>query len=255
LDEQDNDPTRFWTYVIAALQHSGPRLSTVGEATLTMLHSPQPPLLTGALTSLINELAALAQDITLILDDYHLIHEQAIHESLQFVLDHLPAGLHLLIASRVDLPLALARLRVRGQLIDIRDTDLRLDSSEAASFLLHTLVLEQMNADVCQALTGERASQQMLEELERANLFLIPLDEERRWYRWHTLFREVLLARLQAREPEQMARLSSQQQEEKAYLHQLRAGVEQALQGENQSTLPQAEQDRMRHRLIILDAC
>ncbi len=74
-------------------------------------------------------------------------------------------------------------------------------------FLLHTSVLDQMNADVCQALTGEPASQQMLEELERANLFLIPLDEERCWYRFHTLFREVLLARLQATQPEQVSRL------------------------------------------------
>jgi LuxR family maltose regulon positive regulatory protein len=410
LDEQDNDPIRFWTYVIAALRHSGPHLSTVGEAALAMLQLPQSPLLTGALTSLINELAARAQDTALILDDYHLISEQAIHESLQFVLDHLPPCLHLLIASRVDPPLALARLRVRGQLVEIRDTDLRLDSREAASFmkeimnlplseqdiqlletrtegwiaglqlaalsmrrhddvsaflkaftgsqrflldyvqeeilgrlpesqqrfLLHTAVLERMNADVCQALTGEQASQHMLEELERANLFLIPLDEERRWYRWHTLFREALLARLQAREPEQVARLhrkaalwyqrqgwpheaipharasqdfwlmaelledcveqlsrqgelqtllawikqlplevlqahprlatsyilafhllfpfSSQQQEEKAYLRQLRAGVEQALQGEDHNTLPQAERDRLRHRLTILDA-
>ena len=72
LDEQDNDPTRFWTYVIAALQRSGPRLSEVGEAALAMLHSPQPPALTSALTSLINDLAALAQHIALILDDYHL---------------------------------------------------------------------------------------------------------------------------------------------------------------------------------------
>ena len=281
LDEQDNDPTRFWTYVIAALRHSGPRLSTGGEAALEMLHSPQPPLLTSALISLINELAALGQDTALILDDYHVISEQAIHDSLQFVLDHLPACLHLLLASRVDPPLALTRLRVRGQLVEIRDTDLRLDNREAASFLtrvmnlslsendmhlletrtegwiaglqlaalsmrkrddvstfiktfsgsqrfildyvqeeilaqlpeaqqcflLYTSVLERMNAELCQILTGEQASQQMLEALERANLFLIPLDDERRWYRFHTLFREVLLARLQAREPSQVVRL------------------------------------------------
>lgn len=281
LDEQDNDPTRFWTYVIAALRHSGPHLSAVGETALAMWHSPQPPLLTSALTSLINELATLAQDTALILDDYHVIHEQTIHESLQFVLDHLPSCLHLLLASRVDPPLSLPRLRVRGHLAEVRDVDLRLDSKEATSFLkevmqlslseqdvqlletrtegwiaglqlaglsmrrhddvsafikafsgsqrflldyvqeevlgllpelqqrflLHTSVLERMNAEVCQALTGEQASQQILESLERANLFLIPLDEERRWYRWHTLFREVLLARLQATESEQVTRL------------------------------------------------
>src|SRR6266550_1215453 len=409
LDEQDNDPTRFWAYVIAALRHSGYRLSTVGEAALAMLQSPQPPLLTGALTSLINELAALRQEIALILDDYHLISEQAIHKSLQFLLDHLPPCLHLLLASRVDPPLALSRLRARGQVVEIRDTDLRLSGKEAVSFLtqimglilseedisrletrtegwiaglqlaalsmrrhhdvsafiqaftgshrlildyvqeeileplpqaqqrflLHTSVLDRMNADVCRALTGEQASQQMLESLERANLFLIPLDEERHWYRFHTLFREVLLARLQATQPEQVARLhreaalwyqhqqwpyeailhalatqdflfvaellegyverlylqgelktllawikllpqevlrahprlatsymlafhlmfpfSPQQQQEKAYLHQLQEGVELLLQSEDQTTLPEAEQDRLRHRLIILD--
>jgi LuxR family maltose regulon positive regulatory protein len=278
LDEEDNDPTRFWAYVIAALRHSG---SPVGEATLAMLHSPQPSPLKGTLTSLINELAALSQDTALILDDYHVIREPAIHDSLQFVLDHLPPCLHLLLASRGDPQLPLARLRARGQVVEIRETELRLRGEEAARFLtqvmglalsaeeigrletrtegwiaglqlaalsirrhddvpafiqaftgshrfildyvqeeileslpqvqqrflLHTSVLTRMNAEVCQALTGEQASQQMLESLERANLFLVPLDEERRWYRFHTLFREVLLARLQATQPEQVSLL------------------------------------------------
>ncbi|TMC24639.1 MAG: hypothetical protein E6J36_07070 [Chloroflexi bacterium] len=201
-------------------------------------------------------------------------------------------------------------------------------------FLLHTSVLDRMNADLCQALTGEQASQQMLESLERANLFLIPLDEERRWYRFHTLFREVLLARLQATQPEQVVRLhreaalwyqyqqwpheaiphalatqdflfvaelledyverlylqgelktllawikllpqevlrahprlatsymfafnllfpfTQQQQEEKAYLHQLQEGVEVLLQSEDQTTLPEAERDRLHRRIMIL---
>ena len=278
LDEEDNDPTRFWAYVIAALRHSG---SPVGEAAEALLHSPHPPLLTGALTSLINELAALSQDTALILDDYHVIREQAIHDSLQFVLDHLPPCLHLLLASRGDPQLPLARLRARGQVVEIREMELRLSGEEAASFLtqvmglslseedigrletrtegwiaglqlaalslrrhadvsafikaftgshrfildyvqeeileplpqvqqrflLQTSVLTRMNAEVCQVLTGEQASQQMLEALERAHLFLVPLDEERRWYRFHTLFREVLLARLQATQPEQVIRL------------------------------------------------
>ncbi len=406
LDDQDNDPTRFWAYVIAALRKAG---SPVGEAALAILHSPQPSPLTGALTSLINELAALSQDTALILDDYHLIREQAIHDSLQFVLDHLPSCLHLLLASRVDPQLPLARLRARGQVVEIRETDLRLSGEEAAKFLtqvmglvlseeeigrletrtegwiaglqlaalsvrrhtdvsafiqaftgshrlildyvqeeildplhqgqqrflLYTSVLTRMNAEVCQALTGEQASQQILEELERANLFLIPLDEERRWYRLHTLFREVLLARLQATQPEQVSRLhreaalwyqqqgwlheaiphalatqdylfvaellegcverlylqgelqtllawikqlpeevlrahprlatsymlafhvlfpfSPQQQEERAYLYQLRAGVEQTLQSENQTSLSLAERDLLLQRLTILD--
>src|SRR5579863_8123325 len=87
LDEQDNDPTRFWTYVVAALRHSG---APVGEATLALLHSPQSALRPAALAALINELAALAQDTALILDDYHLLSESAIHDSLQFFLEHLP---------------------------------------------------------------------------------------------------------------------------------------------------------------------
>ncbi len=404
LDDQDNDPSRFWSYVIAALRHSGSCLSAAGEAAEALLRSSQPPLMTSALTSLINELAALEQETVLILDDYHVISEQAIHESLQFLLDHLPACLHLLLASRGDPQLALTRLRARGQVVEIRETDLRLRDEEAARFLtqvmglalseedigrletrtegwiaglqlaalsmrrhddlsafikafsgshrfildyvqeeileplpeaqqrflLQTSVLERMNAGVCQALTGEQASQQMLESLERANLFLIPLDEERRWYRFHTLFREVLLARLEATQPEQVAHLHrtaalwhQQQgwpheaiahalatrdfffvaellegcverlylqgelktllawikllpkevlwahpllatsyilafnmmypfsdQEERVYLRQLRAGVEQTLQSEDLSL---AERDRLRHRLTILD--
>jgi LuxR family maltose regulon positive regulatory protein len=405
IDEQDNDPTRFWTYVIAALWKAG---SPAGEAALAMLQAPQPPLLTGALTSLINELAALSQETTLILDDYHLISEPAIHKSLQFVLDHLPPCLHLLLASRVDPQLPLARLRARGQVVEIRDSDLRLRGEEAARFLIQvmnlslsaeeisrldmrtegwitglqlaalslrrhvdvsaflqaftgsqrlildyvqeeileplpqvqqrfliqTSVLERMNAEVCHALTGEQASQQILESLEHANLFLLPLDEERRWYRLHTLFREVLLARLQATQPDQASHLHRkaalwyQQQgwpheaiphalasqdflftaemlegyverlylqgelktlltwikllpqevlrayprlatsyilafnflspfsdeAEKEYLNLLWVGVEQTLLNEGQTRLSLAEQDRLHHRLIILQA-
>ncbi|GHO90434.1 hypothetical protein KSF_004820 [Reticulibacter mediterranei] len=276
LDEHDNDPTRFWTYVIAALRKACS--PPIGETTLTMLYSLQPPGLRVALTPLINELAALSQDTVLILDDYHLIHEQTLHDSLQFLLDHLPASMHLLLASRADPPLALSRLRAKRQIIEVRETGLRLCGEESArflkevmdislsaeevahlekrtegwitgfqlaalslhrhtsvsaflqaftgnhrlvrdyvqeeileplpkeqqQFLLHTSVLERMNAETCQSLTGEQDSQQMLEALERANLFLVPLDEERYWYRFHTLFREVLLARLQATQPEQV---------------------------------------------------
>lgn len=88
LDKQDNDPTRFWAYVIAALRHSSSRLSAVGESAEALLHSSQPALLTSALTALINELAALAQDTVVILDDYHLLGEPAIHESLQLALEY-----------------------------------------------------------------------------------------------------------------------------------------------------------------------
>ncbi|GCE04836.1 LuxR C-terminal-related transcriptional regulator [Dictyobacter aurantiacus] len=278
LGEQDNDPTRFWTYVIAAFRHGG---AQVGETTLAMLHSPQPSLQTGALNALINELAALPQETTLILDDYHLIREQTIHESLQFLLENLPPHLHLLLASRNEPQLPLPRLRARGQITEIGEVNLRLSKEEAGQFLtrgmgleltaeqigqlqsrtegwiaglqlaalslqrhkdvsafletftgshrfildyvqeevlaalsesqqrflLYTSVLDQLSAEICQVLTGDADSQRMLESLERANLFLIPLDEERRWYRYQTLFREVLQARLQMTEPEQIRRL------------------------------------------------
>ena len=278
LDEQDNDPTRFWVAVITALRTCFP---TLGEAAFSLLQSLQPPQLITTLTFLINDLAAVSEDAVLILDDYHVIEEPAIHESLVFLLDHLPGTLHLVLATRVDPPLALSRWRARGQLMEIRDSDLRFSEQDGAlflsqtmglhleeedvvlltertegwiaglqlaalslrghanpsaslkllsgshrflldyvqeeilarqpaaiqRFLLHVAVLPRMNASLCQALTEETASQERLEFLERANLFLVPLDEERQWYRFHPLFREALLARLQASQPEQVPTL------------------------------------------------
>jgi LuxR family maltose regulon positive regulatory protein len=275
LDEQDNDPTRFWSHILLALRTGTPVLG--GEAVALLDATPVPQLPT-ILTSLLNELAGLADDVALILDDYHVIDEPAIHQSLAFVLDHAPACLHLVIASRVDPDLPLSRLRARGHLVEIRDTDLRLTVPDAADFLAHTMglhlkeeaviqlwqrtdgwiaglqlaalalrkhqdpaafvtrfsgshrfildyvqeeilerqplsiqrfllrtsVLTSLHADLCREVAGEPASQQMLEGLERANLFVVPLDEERRWYSVHTLVRSALLARLQASEPEQV---------------------------------------------------
>src|SRR5712691_3902414 len=134
LDTQDNDPTRFWTYAIAALRHSGIQ---VGEAALGMLQSSSP--LADTLTSLINELAAQPSEIMLILDDYHLIRERAIHDSLQFLLNHLPSNVHLILASRVEPALPLARLRAKGQVVEIREQDLRLNNDEAAHFLTQVM--------------------------------------------------------------------------------------------------------------------
>ena len=278
LDEQDNDPTRFWSYVVAALRQAD---ACRGEATLAMLHSPQPAQLSVALTALLNELATREAETTLIVDDYHVIREPSIHESLLFVLEHLPSTLHLILASRVDPPLPLARLRAKGQLCEIRELELRLSAEETAEFLsevmhlaltedtleqltmrtegwiagvqlaalalsrqedrtaflqtftgshrylldyvqqeilqplplpwqqflLQIAVLPRMNAALCQAVTGVPESQEMLELLERQNLFLVPLDGQRQWYRLHDLFREVLLARLQATQPELVSEL------------------------------------------------
>ena len=276
LEALDDDPIRFWSSVIAALRTCLPR---VGEMALTLLHSREAPPLSTILTALLNELVQGSGDIILILDDYHMISDQAIHDSLLFLLDHLPVRMHLVLATRTDPALPLSRWRVRGQLIEIRSSDLRFTQEEATSFLLQrmglplseedvatlqhrtegwiaglqlaalslrkrqdlsgwvsdfagsyrylldyvqqdilaglpvplqhfllqTSILTRMNAALCRAVTaapGEPASQEMLEALERANLFVVLLDEQRQWYRYHDLFREALRARLHAVQPE-----------------------------------------------------
>ena len=275
LDEQDNDPARFWLAVLAALRHNDPGF---GEAAFTLLTATPASPLQAVLTELLNDLTTRAEETVLILDDYQVIDEPSIHQSLAFVLAHAPACLRLLLASRIDPPLPLSRLRARAQLIEIRDADLRLSAEEAASFLTQTMELRlpeaaalqlwqrtegwitglqlaalslrssadptsfvqafsgshryildyvrdevlahlppdiqrfllrtsvstALCADLCTQLSGEKASQQMLEQLERANLFVLPLDDERRWYRYHPLFRDALLARLHTVEPEQV---------------------------------------------------
>jgi len=281
LDAQDNDPTLFWSAVIVALHKGVPE---VGATALAMLHAPQSPPLTTVLTSLLNDLTFAvvpSAPILLILDDYHVIDDQIIHESLTFLLEHLPEQGCLVLASRVDPDLPLARWRVRGELLEIRAADLRFTAAEATAFftqslgeelaeddvrlleqrtegwiaglqlavlamrqradraafvqlftgghrylldyvqeeilqlqplpvqrfLLQTAVVPRMNAALCEALTGEPLSQAMLDWLERHNLFVAPLDDRRQWYRMHDLFREVLLARLHATEPQLAPRL------------------------------------------------
>ncbi|MBA2679221.1 MAG: LuxR family transcriptional regulator, partial [Ktedonobacteraceae bacterium] len=281
LDGLDNDLTRFWAAGIAALRTCMPGVGTVA---LAMLHSPQPPPFSAIFTSLFNELAEVGEQISpmlLLLDDYQVIIDTDIHESLLFWLEHLPAHIHLLISSRVDPELPLSRLRVRGQLLEIRAADLRFTREDVSTFLRHAMglslseeevaalhkrtegwvaglqlaalslrtqqdrsawiaafsgshrylldyvqqeilmlqplpiqrfllqvaVLTRMNASLCQAVTGELASQDVLETLERTNLFVVPLDEQRRWYRLHDLFREALLARLHATQPELLPHL------------------------------------------------
>jgi len=280
LDTLDNDPTRFWTAVIAALRTSAPE---VGEVALGMLQATQRPPIDVILTTLLNDLAHVPKPVLLILDDYHVIDDSNIHDGMTFLIEHLPAHVHLVVASRVDPELPLARWRVGGELLEIRAADLRFTSDEAATFLtralddvlpdedvhllerrtegwaaglqlamlalrkradrhafvqaftgshrhvldyvqeeildrqpahiqrflLHTAVLPRLNAAVCATLTDEPTSQAqtILASLERNNLFVAPLDEERQWYRAHDLFREVLLARLHATEPELVSHL------------------------------------------------
>lgn len=267
LDEGDQDTTRFLTYLVAALQTVAPH---IGAQALAMLQSPQPAATESILTHLLNEIAGLTRPCVLVLDDYHLIDAREIDEALTFLLDHLPPQLHLLITTREDPNLPLARLRVRGKLTEIRVEDLRFAPEEVAeflnqamglnlspeniaaleartegwiaglqmaalsiegrtdssgfiqaftgshhfildylveevlqqqpesvrSFLLQTAILDRLSGSLCDAVTEGKDSQKVLESLERGNLFLVPLDHERKWYRYHHLFAEMLRARL-----------------------------------------------------------
>ena len=280
LDEADNDPARFWRHTVAALGRVRPEIA---ERVAPLLGPPGPPSFEGLVTALINELAAQAGDeeVLLVLDDYHLIDAQPVHASLTFLLEHLPVGLHLVLASRIDPPLLLARLRAGRQLAELRAQDLRFTADEAATmlreaigadlpgaevaaltaraegwaaglhlaalslrgqadtagfvaafngshrfvldylteevlrqqsepvrrFLLETSVLDQLSGALCDAVTGRADSQAMLEAIERANLFLMPLDEVRGWWRYHQLFADLLRARLQQEQPGRLAGL------------------------------------------------
>jgi LuxR family transcriptional regulator, maltose regulon positive regulatory protein len=278
LEEADNDPTRFLSYLIAALQVIE---ANVGEAVLASLRSPQPPPTESVLTALINDIASIPEDFALVLDDYHLISHEAVHGAVTFLLDHLPPQAHLVISSRADPPLPLARLRARGQMTEIHADDLRFTPEETVAFLrgsmgldlpegsvaaleertegwiaglqlaalsmrgredisgfiaklrgsnryvldylaeevlrhqpddleaflVQTSILDRMSGPLCDAVTDREAGQEMLESLERANLFTIPLDEERRWYRYHHLFSEFLRERLHRTQPDQEPRL------------------------------------------------
>jgi ATP/maltotriose-dependent transcriptional regulator MalT len=167
LEAEDNDPTRFLSYLIAALQTLDAQIATTA---LAMLHTPQPAPPEVVLAMVANDLMSReAQDFTLVLDDYHLITADPIQRGMTYLVEHLPPQMHLLLATRAVPPFPLSRLRARGQL--------------------------------CDAVTGQEGSQAMLEALERANLFVVALDDERGCYRYHHLLDEVLLNHLQQREP------------------------------------------------------
>jgi LuxR family maltose regulon positive regulatory protein len=282
LEELDKSPTRFWVGLITALRRGAHAVPDLGQTALKLLQSPQPLELSAILTALLYELESREEHpapLVLIVDDYQVIEEPAIHEGLSFWVEHQPAHLHLILSSRVDPDLPLARWRVRGQLAEIRADELRFQEGEASQylghmlspplseeevrrlvsrtegwigglhlaalalqkredraaflqaltgsqrylldyvqedilarlpthvcdFLLHTAILSRLDASVCLAVTAapsRAASQQLLLFLERANLFVVPLDEERRSYRLHELFREALLSVLHTRRPE-----------------------------------------------------
>jgi len=269
LDEGDNDPTRFLTYFIAALQTI---VANIGEGMLGALQSSQPPPTEALLTALINEISTISDSFLLVLDDYHVIDSKPVDNVLTFLLEHLPPHMHLVIASREDPHLPMARLRARGQLTELRAADLRFTPSEAAeflnqimglnlsaediaaletrtegwiaglqlaaismvgqsdttsfirsftgshhfvldylieevlqqqsesiqTFLLRTSILDRLCSPLCDAVLGSPSAsgQETLEYLEHANLFIVPLDNERRWYRYHHLFAELLRQRL-----------------------------------------------------------
>ena len=273
LEAEDNDPSRFLAYLIAALQTLDAQLGTTA---LALLRTPQPPLPEAVLAVLTNDLVQLGGgDFALVLDDYHAITADPIQGGMTFLLEHLPSHLHLIVATRADPPLPLARLRAQGQLTEVRTADLRFGSAEASAFLqavmgldlpaeaiatleqrtegwiaglqlaglslqgradvsaflaafsgshryvldylsdevlarqsapvqqflLHTSILERLSGPLCDAVMGQEGSQAMLETLERANLFVVPLDEERGWYRYHHLFAEMLRSHQQQTEP------------------------------------------------------
>ena len=269
LDEGDSDPTRFLAYLIAALQTVAP---SVGQGALAALQATQPPPPEAILTAVLNDLAALPDRLILVLDDYHAVDAPAVDQALAFLLQNLPPALHLVIATREDPPLPLARLRARGQLAELRAADLRFTPGEAAEFLnqvmglslspaemaaleartegwiaglhlaalsmqghtdtavfvetfsgshrfvldylvsevlqrqpagvqdflLRTAILDRLCGPLCDAVLQNTSAsgQDTLAYLERANLFLVPLDDERRWYRYHHLFGELLRQRL-----------------------------------------------------------
>ena len=139
LDDADNDPTRFLIYLVAALRMIVP---TIGEALLDVLQSPQPPHTESILTALINELTSVPHPAVLVIDDYHVIDAKPVDAALTFLVDHLPPQTHLVIATREDPQLPLARLRARGQLSELRVADLRFTPSEAADFLNQTMGLD-----------------------------------------------------------------------------------------------------------------
>jgi LuxR family maltose regulon positive regulatory protein len=279
LDEGDNDPTRFWVYFIGTLQKLQ---SNLGENALLLLQSPQPPPFELILTTLLNELATFPDSFALVLDDYHVIENPAIHTTIIFLLDHLLPQMHLMITTRADPPLPLSRLRARSQLSELRAADLRFTPAEVTTFLnevmglnlspetvaalaartegwiaglqlaalsmqgredinsfveafngshrfildyltdevlerppegtkdflLKTSILDRLCGPLCDAVTGQSDGQITLERLEQANLFITPLDDERKWYRYHHLFAEVLRQALyRSASPEAVAEL------------------------------------------------
>jgi LuxR family transcriptional regulator, maltose regulon positive regulatory protein len=274
LDKGDNDPARFLKYLIAGIQLI---ISEAGKTIGDLLNSAQPgaPEMELLLTSIINELASISKHIVIILDDYYVIENPSIHNTVSFFIDNVPSHIHIIISTRSDPPLPIARWRARSQMVEIRDDDLRFSieeikalftqklgeilssndidileektegwaaglqmaalsmqgrqdpadfirtfsgshryimdylveevlhrqTEEVQAFLLQTSILERLHRELCDTVTGRTGSQQRLEMLENANMFLLPLDYQRQWYRYHHLFADLLQARLRESQP------------------------------------------------------
>ena len=277
LDPRDNDPARFWAYLLAALDRAVPGIGADARA---VLESPQPAT-EAVLATLLNSLDDVPGDLAVVLDDYHLVETHDVHEGVAFLLEHLPRQVHVVVTGRADPPLPLARLRARGELLEVRAADLRFTADEAAAyltgamglsltsgdvdalegrtegwiaalqlaalsmqgrddvggfiagfagddryivdylveevlqrqsedvrtFLLRTSVLAGLTGPLCEAVTGQAGGRATLETLDRGNLFVVPLDDRRQWYRYHHLFGDVLRARLLDEQPEHVPHL------------------------------------------------
>ena len=275
LDTADNEPSTFWTYVLTALQRAVPSLGARGLLEL-LAATPVPSEL--LLTTLLNELGAVPEDVWLVLDDYHLVGDPGVGQGVAFLLEHLPPNVHVVLSTRADPDLPLARWRARRELVEIRAKDLRFTSAETAvylaeasgneltpgdvevleertegwiaalqlaalslqgradvngfitrfagddryivdylieevltqqpaavrDFLMQSAVLDRLTGPLCDAVTGRQDGTEMLPALERANLFLVALDDRREWYRYHHLFADVLRARMLSDHPDQL---------------------------------------------------
>jgi LuxR family maltose regulon positive regulatory protein len=278
LDEGDGEPTRFLAYVVAALQTIDP---SIGRRVLGLLNAPQPPPTESILTALLNEVTTTSDSVALVLDDYHVIDSRPIDAALGFLLNHLPSRIRLVVSTREDPRLPLARLRAQDKLTELRSGELRFSFTEAAeflnqgmglnlaaeeiaalenrtegwiaglqmvalslegrsdtdafvhaftgshrfvmdylveevlqrqpedihSFLLHTAILDRLSGSLCDAVAQRDDGRAILAALERNNLFVASLDDNRQWYRYHHLFAEALQARLMEAQPDQISGL------------------------------------------------
>jgi LuxR family maltose regulon positive regulatory protein len=278
LDQNDNDPSRFLIYLIAALQRIDPEIGVDVQAVLEETPSPHFEIL---LTRLISEIERMPEKSIIVLDDYHLIHSKPVHDAINFLIEYLPPTIHLVITGRADPPLPISRLRVQGEVNEVRTSQLRFTKKEVATFLndrmgfdlssdgiaaleartegwiaslklaalsmqgrhdwpefiaefsgshryiidylvdevmarhpeevqtflRRTSILERFCAPLCEYVVGGSEDVDIIDYLDRSNLFLIPLDDHREWYRYHHLFADFLSQRLRVSEPDRIPEL------------------------------------------------